>query len=180
MWFTGKGDDGTTYTFRDDRRVPKDDPLIEVLGALDELNSCLGVCRALADKLGVCAVSGVRVSDIVKEIQEDLFVIQSELAGSSKSLAKKSIRRIEKVALDQEKVLPPLTSFIIPGSTVLSAHLDLARSISRRVERRFVSLQNMQKSRVTSAYLNRLSSTLFALARMAADQADCKEHSPHY
>jgi ATP:cob(I)alamin adenosyltransferase len=82
-----------------------------------------------------------------------------------------------------EKVLPPINSFFISGSTELSATFDFARTLARRAERRVVSVKEEGKVTVnenTMAYLNRLSSLLYALARISSHIDGAEEPKPTY
>lgn len=166
--YTKKGDDGSTGLLYGGR-VGKDDPRTEVYGTLDETVSALGVARAggLVD----------RVSEIVIRIQREMFVVGAQLATSLENQAKLS-EGVSKVtpemtarcesdidALLEEHPLPQ--EFILPGATMGSAGLDLARSTVRRAERQAVAL--MKAGQVPDPeiirYLNRVSDLLFALAR---------------
>lgn len=171
MLYTGKGDDGTTQFFGCDQRFSKSSAIAEALGALDELNSFLGVCKNLAFK------------DILAEAQQDLFVIQAETAGADKHIGDDRTGWLEtKIAAINEE-LPPIQSFIVPGGTEAAAQLDFARTISRRAERRIVAVREegiVKISDATLKYLNRLSSLLYALARLANVKAGIEEEKPHY
>lgn len=166
--YTKKGDDGSTGLLYGGR-VGKDDPRTEVYGTLDETVSALGVARA----------GGLveRVSEIVIRIQREMFVVGAQLATSLENQAKLS-EGVSKVtpemtvrcesdidALLEEHPLPQ--EFILPGATMGSAGLDLARSTVRRAERQAVAL--MKAGQVPDPeiirYLNRVSDLLFALAR---------------
>jgi ATP:cob(I)alamin adenosyltransferase len=82
-----------------------------------------------------------------------------------------------------EKVIPPIHTFILSGGSESSAYLDITRTYARKTERKYVHLINQepsQKNQYTSAYLNRLSSTLYALARFTNYQLKQTEQSPTY
>ena len=174
MLYTGKGDNGTTKLYGSTERTAKDDARIALLGDVDELNSFLGYCRALACGDRVAPVRGTLL-----QIQEDLFIIQAFIAGAPKSLAPSRLSIIEEGIAAVEHEIGALRSFIIPGSTVLSGALDVARTIARRTERSAVALHDQQLTPVIP-YLNRLSSALFALARLAAHRTHVTEKPPSY
>jgi cob(I)alamin adenosyltransferase len=75
---------------------------------------------------------------------------------------------VEAAIADVETEIPPIRSFTVPGATPLSAHLDVARTIARRAERALVTTEDKDLRAQISPYLNRLSSLLFAYARLAA------------
>ncbi len=174
MLYTGKGDNGTTKLFGCTGRIAKSDERIAVLGNLDELNSYLGYCRALA--FGTHVVS---VREALLRIQEDLFVIQAAVAGAPKTLSPERLSILEDLIAGVESEINPILSFTIPGTTVLSAALDVARAVARRTERSMVTVADASLESMIP-YLNRLSSVLFALARLAAHRAGIKEQAPSY
>src|SRR3989344_2728097 len=172
MLYTRKGDDGTTKTFGCDQRVSKSSLVAEALGCLDEVNSYLGFARAHAKDLSFKTKGGeIKFSDVVLEAQQNLFIVQAEVAGSDMSISLEKIKDIEKIVDDIEKVLPPIKSFFISGATELGGVFDFARTLARRAERRVVAVQEEGKRAIsaeTRQYLNRLSSLLYALARIAS------------
>lgn len=186
--YTGKGDGGTTKTFGcDQQRISKTSELPEALGTLDELNSFLGFCKARARVLGdpgiLIGKKTFAMSAVLRDVQETLFIIQAEVAGAPKKVGKAKVTRVELITNTIEKVIPPVVSFSIAGGTELSALLDVARTISRRAERRLVGVHEggyRKLSDPTRAYANRLSSLLFALARLANTRADVAEENPVY
>ncbi len=163
--FTKTGDKGETGRF-DGSRVPKDDPLIEVNGAIDECNSAIGLARAYVDD--------EVFSTILKKFQGQLLVAGSEVTNVGHNdrlpfISDDNITQMETLIDDIEEELEPLTSFILPAGGKASAHLHVARAASRKVERRLVTLrESMEVNSVLLAYFNRLSDTLFVLARYAA------------
>jgi cob(I)alamin adenosyltransferase len=188
MLYTRKGDGGTTKTFgRDQQRISKSSELPEALGTLDELNSFLGLAKVRAKE---AQDSGVKVgsktyttSRILRDVQEILFIVQAEVAGAPKKVGKAKVTEVEKIVNTIEKELPPITSFSIAGGTELSAILDVARTLSRRAERRVVAVHELGLRRIsdnTRSYLNRLSSLLFALARFANHTSGIEEEHPTY
>ena len=180
--YTGKGDGGTTKFFgRDQKRVSKSSTVAEALGNLDELNSFLGVVK-VHQKASSFLVLDSSFSKILEEIQENLFIICAHVAGAEKNITEKKVKRTEEMIAQCEKELPPITTFTIAGGTELSALLDFARTLARRAERRTVSVNDEMGtiSPEILKYLNRLSSLLFALARLTNLKSGIKEHSPSY
>ena len=177
MLYTRKGDKGTTKTFGcNQQRISKSSEVPEALGALDELNAFLGFAK-------MHSAHEPRIQNALRDAQEVLFIIQAQVAGADKKIAEGAVVRVEEVVNAIEKEMPPITSFSIAGGTELSALLYIARTISRRAERRLVAAKEIgacMPSDETMAYMNRLSSLLFALARLANHLAGFKEESPKY
>ncbi len=177
MLYTGKGDGGTTTVFGcDQQRISKSSELPEALGALDELNAYLGFVK-------VRGKGESRITTTLRDVQETLFIIQAEIAGADKRVKGSAVKHIEEMVNGIEKEIPPLKGFSIAGGTELSALLDVARTLARRAERRLIALTDAQVRQVTDearAYMNRLSSLLFALARLANHLAGVTEETPHY
>ena len=177
MLYSGKGDTGTTTAFGcNQQRISKSSELPEALGCLDELNAFLGFVK-------MRAVDSVRIDGALREVQETLFIIQAEVAGADKRVGEHSVKDIEKLVNEIEKEIPPLKGFSIAGGTELSALLDVARTLARRAERRIIVVKEMRLRELapeTMAYMNRLSSLLFALARLANHLAGVAEETPRY
>ena len=183
MLYTRKGDDGKTKTFGCDQRISKSSDIAEALGALDEINSYLGLCKVEADNIKLILPDKSEVSILIHNTQKNLFIIQAELAGSKMSITEDKIKELEKIIDAIEKELPPIKSFFISGGTKLATNFDIARTIARRAERRVVSVTEEGKTEVSvfsKAYLNRLSSLLYALARLANHNSQILEESPDY
>jgi cob(I)alamin adenosyltransferase len=188
MLYTGKGDGGTTKTFGcDQQRISKASELPEALGTLDELNSFLGLAKVKAARDYDPNVQiGKRMrstSAILADIQETLFIVQAEVAGAPKKVGKAKVTETELITNTLEKLMPPITTFSVAGGTELSAILDVARTLSRRAERRVVAVAELDLRRIspnTKAFLNRLSSLLFALARFANESAGIARQTPKY
>lgn len=185
MLYTRKGDNGTTKTFGCDQRISKSSAIAEALGSLDEINSYLGLCKVKADEKGhdFASIQGQFLGKIIHNIQKNLFIIQAELAGSKMSIEEEKVKEVELIIDTIEKELPPIKSFFISGGTELAATFDVARTISRRAERRVVGVVEEGKVIVgvhTLAYLNRLSSILYAFARLANHKSGILEESPDY
>ncbi len=184
MLYTRKGDKGDTYFYGCNQRFMKSSELAEALGALDEINSLLGYCKIKADQLdSKFKINGSHLSEILARVQENLFIIQAALAGADKKINQAKIDEAEKIIDGIEKELPPIKTFFVAGGTELAALLDYARTIARRVERRVVAVSEKNKDKIESevlAYLNRLSSLLYALARYANHKSGIQEKPPTY
>ena len=166
--YTKKGDDGTTGLLYGGR-VPKDDLRTQVYGTLDETVSALGVARA--------AGLVPRIADIVIRLQREMFVAGAELATSDENRHKleTGVSKVDpsmtaRAESDIDALLaehPLRPEFVLPGETLGSAGLDLARSTVRRAEREAVALHRAGgvPDEEVLRYLNRVSDLLFALAR---------------
>lgn len=184
MLYTRKGDDGTTKTFGCNQRISKSSSVAEALGSLDEINSFLGLVKIKSEKVSFSLPTGdILLSETIGRIQQDLFIIQAELAGAEKTISEEKVKCLEEIVNGIEKILPPIKTFFVSGGTELAALSDIARTIARRAERRVVGVAEEQiqpVSKNTLAYLNRLSSVLYAFARAANHVAGINEESPTY
>jgi len=181
VFFTGNGDGGESIVGK--KKVEKDHPVLGFLGSLDELNSILGWCRAAAED----AREEISCTSVLKRIQEILFIMQAEIAGalfdypSSKRITSEHVAFVEDVIKKIDETIPPIKNFIIPGGCELSTRIDVARAVSRRVERdAIVMRKDFEVSPEVMAFLNRVSSILFALARYANHEKGEKEDHPSY
>lgn len=186
--YTGVGDSGTTTLFHCEQgRISKSADIIEALGVLDELNAYIGIVKVYAssEQMGVIVSTKKKIlySDILNDIQQTLFIIQAEVAGSPMTVKKNDLNDIEKIISYISDLLPPIKSFTVSGGSVLSAQLDYGRTLARRCERRIISVVDgggNEIGEVTLAYLNRLSSILFAMSRYANYALSIKEEHPKY
>lgn len=180
--FTGKGDNGTTKTFGCDQRVSKSSSIAEALGTLDEVNSFLGLAKVKSFEKGF-QFNGQKIGDIVHSIQQNLFIVQAEVAGADKRIEENKVKEAEEMINGIEKELPPIKTFFISGGTELAATFDVCRTLSRRAERRVVGVHDEGVRPIgthTLAYLNRLSSLLYALARYSNHLGGIIEEAPSY
>jgi cob(I)alamin adenosyltransferase len=173
--YTKTGDKGLTGLIGG-KRVPKSDIRIIAYGSVDELNSYIGLSISLLSKHNthLSSTSSPSFSDIIdtlSRIQNELFVIGSDLADPD--LSKSSVRVqsdmvtvLENDIDKYEKELSPITYFILPGGSIESSNLHIARSIARRAETNVAKLflEDMINNLVL-VYLNRLSDLLFVLSR---------------
>ena len=160
--YTRTGDDGTTG-LGDGQRTPKDAVRVEAYGSVDEANSAIGLTLA-APKLPRAAV------DCLVKVQHDLFDLGGELCiPGLRIIGAEHVARLE-ADLDRFNAkLPALKDFILPGGGTAAAACHLARTVTRRAERRCVTLARTETvSPDIIRYLNRLSDLLFVIARMLA------------
>jgi cob(I)alamin adenosyltransferase len=156
--YTKRGDKGETSLFTKGVRVSKDSLRISAIGAVDELNSFLGVARSLSEDKGL--------DRKLKVIQSDMLTAGSVLGGSKLKFYNSKTKKLEKEIDELEKKLPKLTNFIIPGGTKTASLLHFARTLSRKAEREVVALSRIEEVKPQiMVYLNRLSDYLFMLAR---------------
>ena len=160
--YTRTGDDGSTG-LGDGTRVPKEHLRVEAYGTVDEANSALGV---------VLAVPGVpeAVIAILTEIQHDLFDLGGELCiPGTKAIKAEQIDQLEQVLDRFNEPLPALKDFILPGGGAAAAACHVARTVTRRAERRVWALARSEPvAPEVPQYLNRLSDLLFVVARVLA------------
>ncbi len=162
--YTKTGDDGTTALFSGGR-VTKTHPRVEAYGTVDELNSVLGMVRALQPT--------DRANDWLEQVQNHLFYLGADLATPQDAKSARVVRVDgEAIAWLEQGIdmmtaeLPPLTHFILPGGTPSAAQLHIARTVCRRAERCVVALSTVEPiGDLPVHYLNRLSDWLFTLAR---------------
>jgi cob(I)alamin adenosyltransferase len=173
--YTKTGDTGETSLF-DNTRVSKADPRVDAYGEVDELNACLGAARAA----GLDAELGAALD----AIQRELFAVGARLADPAARIAARvtkaavtaaDVARLEATIDRLEGELPPLRRFILPGGCPAGALLHLARTVSRRAERRVVALGAGAVEPIIVTYLNRLSDLLFVMARAANHRAGAQE-----
>ena len=157
--YTRTGDDGTSG-LSGGERIAKNHQRMHAMGAVDELNSIIGM---LINKL-----DDNELSDFLTAIQHDLFNIGGEISMPGYSFI--NAEKVEKIEayIDQfNESVKPLKDFILPGGSEAAAICHLARAVSRRAERDIVSLhQSEEVSLTTRQYINRLSDLLFAMARI--------------
>ncbi len=164
--YTKTGDQGSTSLFGG-KRLPKNHIRIESYGAVDELNSHLGLLRDQN--------MHSPIKDLLETIQNKLFIIGSNLASDpdkEMNLSKIKLSDIEllETQIDAfEKELPELKNFILPGGHIHISSCHIARCVCRRAERRAVALSiDSEVDSLIIKYLNRLSDFLFVLARKIA------------
>ena len=181
--YTRTGDKGETALVGG-KRVSKDSPRIEAYGAIDELNSIVGLARAFNDeKLNVS--HGHRFLDMVlRQIQDELFDLGSELATPPDFLkqgmyqvSEREVKKLEQLIDECQKELEPLKSFVLPGGGKIGAYLHQCRTVCRRAEREILRLSRVEElSEWPVKYVNRLSDLFFVLSRWISKQTGESEY----
>jgi cob(I)alamin adenosyltransferase len=169
--YTKSGDKGKT-ALGNGSRVAKNDIRVTAYGTVDETNAVIGVAR-------LHSADNADVDAMLARIQNDLFDLGADLCtpgdGSNENpeqpalrITAKQTERLEaEIDLINEN-LDPLKSFVLPGGSVLSAQLHVARTVSRRAERLIVELAGIESINPEAVrYINRLSDHMFVLARHA-------------
>ncbi len=164
--YTKTGDEGKTSLIGG-TKVFKSNDRIEAYGTIDELNSYIGLVSDFSND--------VHVKEILKEIQDRLFTIGSELACdpdketkvSIPDLHESDVEILEKEMDKMDEELPVMKHFILPGGLPVVSFAHIARCVCRRAERSCVNLKEKEEKvdPLIIKYLNRLSDYLFTLAR---------------
>ncbi len=163
--YTKTGDQGKTALISGER-LPKNSLVFEVLGTLDEFNASLGL---VVLKFGILPRSevGSREKKLLIDLQNELFKLGAEIAASPKvKLNDDFVQKLEKEIdfLQNDLGANWRYKFVLPGGSEISAFLDLSRTICRRLERRFVTLDNERDIRqVVLQFINRISDYLYTL-----------------
>lgn len=176
--YTRTGDNGET-SLGDGTRVSKEELRVETYGTIDEVNSIIGLVRTHTKDSEL-----IILDNILAAVQNELFDLGAEI---SIPLAKDNIEIIEKTKILDEQILrieeeidqlnfslKDLDSFVLPGGSKASAHLHLARTVTRRAERLMVRMNKQKKNSISETaliYVNRLSDLMFVAARYA-NQSD--------
>ena len=161
--YTKTGDAGDTG-LQGGKRISKFSDRIRSYGNVDEVNSVLGL--VLSHKIDQ------DVEELLKKIQNELFVLGSDLSNpdmddKQNRISKNMIEELEKKIDEYEKELPPLSNFILPGGANSASLVHLARTVTRRAEISVVLLSKTEKINTEcQVYLNRLSDLLFVIARV--------------
>ena len=161
--YTKTGDDGNTG-LQGNFRIAKSHPRIMAYGTVDEVNAAIGIVltNSLDDD----------VSQLLNQIQNDLFLLGSDLSNQNLNDLKNrvSLDMIEKLegSIDKfESELPAITNFILPGGNVAAAQIHQVRTIVRRAETLVVKLSDKDEINSNSIkYLNRLSDLMFVMGRL--------------
>lgn len=173
--YTRTGDEGLT-SLGSRQRVPKDSLRVQAYGTIDELNSLLGV--ALAHGLVE------RLAQQLPTIQNELFHLGSDLCFTEEDkksyqipqIEPRHVEALEELIDEMTEVMGPLQNFILPGGSIGASHLHVARTVCRRAERWVISLAREEPiGQYVIPYLNRLSDTLFVMARYENHQRAISE-----
>ncbi len=160
--YTKIGDKGSTQ-LGDGKMVNKDSLRVNAYGSVDEANATIGLSILRTN---------IKIKKILKIVQNDLFDLGADLCIPDKKNTQKLKITKDRVDYIEEKIdnfnkeLSSLNSFILPGGSESSTYLHIARTVTRRAERKIVALSKKEKiNPITIIYLNRLSDLLFVLAR---------------
>ena len=172
--YTKAGDGGQTGLIGG-RKVSKADVTVGALGDLDELNACLGIALAHSQDAWLVKMLG--------RIQRAVLDIGAEVASPQNTEERRTAQGLDELThvledqMDEhERRLPPLKQFILPGGTILAAHLHNARTVCRRAERSLVRLADEAPMRPELVRtVNRLSDWLFSAARLANQEAGVED-----
>jgi len=172
--YTKTGDKGTT-SLLGGKRISKGELKIEAYGTIDELNSWVGLLRDLSQK--------EERRELLKEIQDRLFTIGSEMASELDfdgkmlpDLYESDIDNLEKAMDNMNEKLPMLKHFILPGGHQIVSYAHIARTVCRRAERCAIRLHDTEGLNfLIIKYLNRLSDYLFVLSRMISKEVEVDE-----
>jgi cob(I)alamin adenosyltransferase len=173
--YTRTGDAGKTR-LAGGQPVWKDSLRVEAYGTIDELNASIGVVRVMNADVVDENSAAERLEDELRWVQNKLFDLGSILATASgqtfknmPQVAAKDVTRLEKLIDRCQEDLEPLKEFILPGGGKVSGFLHQARTVCRRAERLCVALSKAEPVEPTIIkFVNRLSDTLFVLARWVA------------
>jgi len=171
--YTKVGDEGFTQRVGE-RPVRKCDPVIDAIGAIDELNSLLGWCLRAAED-----ADAAEIRKAIARAQRDLVTAGALLVAAGVpqqpkvDLDEQSVEWMEQQIDDASTQMPELKQFVLPGGCELACRLHMARTVCRRGERRLAAAIAVETRTppIIMKYLNRLSDLLFALARLANHQA---------
>lgn len=169
--YTKKGDRGETTLFNSKTSqrvlVAKDSLRIDAIGAIDEVNSYLGVISSNKEP---------ELKKIIEKLQEELFTIGSIMAGANLRFYSTKTKYLEKEIDKMQRKLPKIKHFILPGGVLVGSQLYFARALARKAERAVIALSKKEEIRPQILiYLNRLSDFLFVLARTTNYNYGAKE-----
>lgn len=172
--YTKTGDKGETSLYGG-QRISKNNIKVVCYGTMDEVNSMLGLAYSQSEN--------DKVRNRINKIQKRIFSLGAELASDEKGLKmlkgkinNDDIKYLEYIVDECSEIVGKQTHFVVPGVNQVSATLHVARTIVRRAERNIVSLRETESVRdEVVKYVNRLSDTIYALARLEEFNYQVKE-----
>ena len=181
--YTRTGDRGDTALVGG-KRVAKDSLRVEAYGAIDELNSIVGLVRVFNEESLAAGESHRFLDGVLCQIQDELFDLGSELATPPEffsvgmyRVGDDEVKRLEKLMDRCQKDLEPLKSFVLPGGGRIGAYLHQCRTVCRRAERDILRLSRSEAvNPALLKYVNRLSDLFFVLARWISKQSGEPEY----
>ena len=166
--YTGKGDSGQTFDLNG-KSCNKDSPAVHFLGTLDELNSYLGLIKAMLSNDDAWQYSWKSACNFIIKIQKNLMKIMAHVSDKTCEkyfLADTDVSIMEKEIDRLTENIPKKHELVLPGENIIEAHIQVSRTIARRAERLFFAVNNEQPlCPKAGAYLNRLSDYLFVLSQ---------------
>jgi cob(I)alamin adenosyltransferase len=167
--YTRTGDDGTT-SLSGGKRVSKFHIRVEAYGSVDELIAWIGTIRSYPENNSK--------KDFLVHIQDQLMRCAAELSSAGENRKGRSylpdqeiVSKLEIEIDEMEKLLPPLTNFILPGGNIAASNTNVARCVCRRAERKVLKLNETEKvPQIILQFLNRLSDYLFVLTRSISQE----------
>ena len=166
--YTKGGDKGTT-SLGTGKRVPKHDQRVAAFGTVDEANAAIGIARL--HTTGEEDAMLARIQNDLFDLGADLCAPEGEGTKDRLRIIDAQVERLEREIDRMNEALAPLNSFVLPGGGAASAHLHLARTITRRAERDVTRLAETEAVNPAAIrYINRLSDHLFVLARWLNDK----------
>jgi cob(I)alamin adenosyltransferase len=181
--YTRMGDHGETALVGG-KRVPKDSLRVEAYGTIDELNSVVGIARTFNEEKLVAGEAHRFLDLVLRQIQDELFDLGSELATPPESfqegryrVGEHEVKKIEQLIDECQKELGALPSFVLPGGGKIGAYLHQCRTVCRRAERAILRLSRTEElGEWPLKYLNRLGDLFFVLSRWIAKQTGEPEY----
>ncbi|QEK38531.1 cob(I)yrinic acid a,c-diamide adenosyltransferase [Candidatus Cytomitobacter primus] len=161
-YITKTGDKGKTSIMN--KRVYKNSDLIQFLGGLDEINSYIGLIVNYAPD---------NLKKTLMSIQNQLLNIGGFISGGSIEINDKYHSWVEAESNEFFKALENANNFVLPGGSILSSHLHIARCVIRRVEILFWKLDEDTRCDHIAKYMNRLSDLFFVLSRLHGESKEC-------
>ena len=165
--YTKQGDKGSTSLIGG-TKIEKDSIRVEAYGTIDELNSYIGLCVNYLEK--------DEDKEVLRKIQKKLFDVGAELSTINyeryKNITKEEdVEELEKLINCYTEIIEKINEFIVPGTSICSANLHIARTVCRRAERRILTLSREDRiNPILLKYVNRLSDLLYILARYSEEE----------
>lgn len=165
--YTKQGDKGSTSLIGG-TKIEKDSIRVEAYGTIDELNSYIGLCVNYLEK--------DEDKEVLRKIQKKLFDVGAELSTINyeryKNITKEEdVEELEKLIDCYTEKIEKINEFIVPGTSICSVNLHIARTVCRRAERRILTLSREDRiNPILLKYVNRLSDLLYILARYSEEE----------
>jgi len=182
--YTKQGDSGETFDFNG-QKISKNDDMLHFIGTIDELNSHLGLIRAMLSNDNAWQYAWKSSCNFIEKIQKYLCIIMTSVCSSNKpcgsnepcgskepcnkktpsEITGEEVKIIEK-EIDRLSVnIPKNIGFTLPGNNIIEAQIHIARTVARRAERLYIAMKNTRElNPQICMYLNRLSDYLFVLS----------------